>query len=163
MDGTVNALLIVLIVVATCGAAAVIWASFRVGQAASSAEKLADDMHERLGPLADSAENLLGKADVTVDAANAELLRLDAMVTRAEEAVARFDAASNTLGDVVRSPGAFIGGVAERLRRRHAGESRDRHAAVSTETADRADPKAAPDRGGESSEIGVGATDAEEQ
>ena len=52
-----------------------------------------EDVRSRLVPLLD-------KADITVDAVNAELLRLDAIVTQAEEVG---DAVS-TASDFIRSP-----------------------------------------------------------
>lgn len=56
---------------------------------------------------------LLEKADVTIDAANAELLRLDAIVTQAEEVG---DAVS-TASDFIRSPvNTAAQGVARVLR-----------------------------------------------
>ena len=65
-----------------------------------------EDVRVRLVPL-------LEKADVTVDAANAELLRLDAIVTQAEEVG---DAVS-TASDFIRSPvNTAAQGIARALR-----------------------------------------------
>jgi len=65
-----------------------------------------EDVRERLVPLLD-------KADVTVDAVNAELLRLDAIVTQAEEVG---DAVSTATG-FIRSPVSSAAGGLARLAR----------------------------------------------
>ena len=67
---------------ALCGVA--IWALIEAVKTARSAQLLADDLDARLVPLLD-------KADVTVDAINAELLRIDEIVTRVEEVTDRVD------------------------------------------------------------------------
>ncbi|MEA5074729.1 MAG: hypothetical protein VB139_00085 [Coriobacteriia bacterium] len=65
-----------------------------------------EDVRVRLMPL-------LEKADVTVDAANAELLRLDAIVTQAEEVGDAVSSAS----DFIRSPvNTAAQGIARALR-----------------------------------------------
>lgn len=65
-----------------------------------------EDVRVRLVPL-------LEKADVTVDAANAELLRLDAIVTQAEEVGEAVSSAS----DFIRSPvNTAAQGIARALR-----------------------------------------------
>ncbi len=65
-----------------------------------------EDVRVRLVPL-------LEKADVTVDAANAELLRLDAIVTQAEEVGDAVSSAS----DFIRSPvNTAAQGIARALR-----------------------------------------------
>ena len=77
MDAT-TVLLSVLIVVASvlCGVA--IWALTEAVKTARSLRVLSDDLDARIVPLID-------KLDVSVDALNAELLRVDAIVTRFEE------------------------------------------------------------------------------
>jgi hypothetical protein len=65
-----------------------------------------EDVRSRLVPLLD-------KADITVDALNAELLRVDAIVTQAEEVG---DAVSVASG-IIRSPvNAAAGGIARLVR-----------------------------------------------
>jgi hypothetical protein len=70
-------LLAVLLVLASALCGVAIWALTEAVKTARSARLLADDMDTRLVPLLD-------KADVTVDAMNAELLRIDQIVTRVE-------------------------------------------------------------------------------
>jgi len=75
-------------------------------KAVRSIETAVEDVRVRLVPL-------LEKADVTIDAANAELLRLDAIVTQAEEVG---DAVS-TASDFIRSPvNTAAQGIARALR-----------------------------------------------
>jgi len=71
---------------------------------------LSDDVRTRLVPI-------LEKADVTIDATNAELLRIDGAITKFEEASVRVSAASGTLSDIVQAPGEIVNGVADRVRR----------------------------------------------
>lgn len=76
-----------------------------------SVRELSDDVRTRVVPL-------LEKADITVDAANAELLRVDAAITRFEEASMRVSAASGTISDIVQAPAELVTGVADRVRRK---------------------------------------------
>jgi hypothetical protein len=86
------------------------WAFVRVAAAAQSAKALADDMSARLVPLAE-------KAEVTVDAMNAELLRVDMIVTQLEDATDRVAAASSAVHTVVNAPIGVVNDLSDRLRR----------------------------------------------
>lgn len=103
-------LTILLLVAATAACVAVIWLSRETAAMTRAVTQLSDEVRERLIPL-------LEKADVTVDAANAELLRIDGAITRFEDASARVSAASNTLADVVQAPADIVTGVADRVRK----------------------------------------------
>lgn len=113
----VNVLIIVLLIAATAACLALIWASRQTAATMVSVRSLAEDTRTRLLPLLD-------KADVTVDAANVELLRIDAAITRFEEASVRVGAASSTLSGMVHAPADIVTGVAERVR--HAWKDRRR-------------------------------------
>lgn len=93
---------------AVCGFA--VWALVEVAKAMRSVRALSDGSRERLEPLLD-------KADVTVDAVNAELLRVDAIITRFEEAGERVSSASGTLSGIVHAPSEIVSEVADRVRR----------------------------------------------
>ncbi len=80
-------LLAVLLVVASALCGVAIWALTEAVKTARSPGSLADDLDTRLVPLLD-------KADVTVDAMNAELLRIDQIVTRVEEVTDRVSSTS---------------------------------------------------------------------
>jgi hypothetical protein len=91
-----------------CGVA--VWALIEFVKTARSTRLLADDSRVRLIPL-------LEKADVTVDAINAELYRIDGIITRFESAGERVDAASGTISDIVNTPGELVNEFAGRVRR----------------------------------------------
>ena len=103
-------LLLVLLAAAcvVCGVA--VWALREVALAAKSVQLLAEDSRERLNPLLD-------KADVTVDAVNFELLRVDAVITRFEDASERVTSASGTISGIVNAPAEIVNDVAGRVRR----------------------------------------------
>ncbi len=100
------ALLLAAIVLCAVG----IWAFVRLGLASRSMQTLADDLDERLVPLVD-------KADVTVDAMNAELLRLDMIVTQVQEVSGRVTSASNAVAAIVSAPVGAVNELSERLRK----------------------------------------------
>jgi len=106
----VEPLLVVLLVAASALCGVAVWAIVELGRTARSARRLSDDTHERLIPLLD-------KADVTVDAVNAELLRIDAIITQFEDAGARVSHASDTISEIVNTPAEIVNDVAGRVRR----------------------------------------------
>ena len=103
-------LLTVLIVAASLLCGVGIWALLEGMKTARSVRTLADDMDTRLVPLLD-------KADVTVDAINAELLRVDGIVTRFEEIGDRVDSTSRAVQDVANAPVEIVTDIADRVRR----------------------------------------------
>ena len=106
----VSVLLSVLIVVAVALCAVAIWALFEGVKTARSMRVLSDDLDTRLVPLLD-------KADVTVDALNAELLRVDAIVTTFEGISDRVETTSRTVQDVANAPVEIVTDIADRMRR----------------------------------------------
>lgn len=74
-----------------------------------SARRLADDLDERVVPLLD-------KVDVTVDAVNAELLRIDGIVSKFEDVSDKVSSTTNAVSDVVNAPMDAVGHVSTRLR-----------------------------------------------
>ena len=104
-----STLTLVLIVSAIVACAAVAWASIEAARAFKSTRDTSDRLRERIVPLLD-------KLDITVDAANAELLRVDAVITRLEDATARVGAASETIAEIVHAPREAVGNIAEKVR-----------------------------------------------
>lgn len=100
----------VLIVLAALACAAAVWASIEAVRTLRSVRVLSQDLQAKLIPL-------IEKADVTVDAANAELLRIDSAITRLEDASVRVGAVSGTLSEIVSAPAGLVSGVADRVRR----------------------------------------------
>ncbi len=107
----VTVLTVILLVAATAACIAVIWLAREAALSARSARQLTDDVNARLTPL-------LEKADVTVDALNAELLRIDGVITRFEEAGERVGSVTSTVSEIVQAPTEIATGVAERIRQR---------------------------------------------
>jgi hypothetical protein len=103
-------LLAVLLVLASALCGVAIWALTEAVKTVRSARLLADDLDTRLVPLLD-------KADVTVDAMNAELLRIDQIVTRVEEVTDRVNSTSRTVQEVANAPGEIVNDLADRVRR----------------------------------------------
>ena len=99
---------LLLVGIVLCGVA--IWAVFRLVAAADSVRRLADDLEARV-------PELLDKADVTVDAVNVELLRMDLIVTQVEEVTELVSSASSAVHAIVNAPYEVVSGLSERLRR----------------------------------------------
>ena len=127
---TVNILLGVLLVTASVLCAVAIWALTEGVKTARSARRLSDDLDVRMVPLLD-------KADVTIDAVNAELLRMDGIVTRVEEITDRVDSTSRTVQGVANAPAEIVTDIADRVRRawkRHQTESAAARAEASSDS-----------------------------
>jgi len=107
---TTSVLLSILIVVACALCGVAIWALFEAVKTARSVRVLSDDLDARIVPLID-------KLDVSVDAFNAELLRVDAIVTRFEEISDRVESTSRTVQDVANAPVEIVTDIADRVRR----------------------------------------------
>lgn len=140
---TENILLIVLLVAATGACIAAVWVSREAVLTLRELRSFTDETRERLLPL-------LEKADVTIDAANIELLRLDAAITSFEDAGARISAASATISEVVQTPAEIVTGVADKVRkawkdRRHEAEAHKAQRQSSDEAPAEARPAEATD------------------
>ena len=103
-------LLGVLLVLASVLCAVGIWALFEAVRTSRSVRVLAEDIDARAVPLLD-------KADVTIDAVNAELLRVDTIVSRVEEITDRVESTTRTVQDVANAPGEIVTDIADRVRR----------------------------------------------
>lgn len=103
-------LLGVLLVLASVLCAVGIWALVEAARASRSVRTLAEDIDVRAVPLLD-------KADVTIDALNAELLRVDTIVSHIEEITERMDSTSRTVQDVANAPAEIVTDIADRVRR----------------------------------------------
>jgi hypothetical protein len=77
---------------------------------ARSIRDLSDAARTTLIPLAE-------KADVTVDALNAELLRMDGVITRFEDASERVVRTTGAINDIVNAPAGIVSDVADRVRK----------------------------------------------
>lgn len=107
---TVEVMLVVLVAVAGVACGFAVWAFIEMAKAMRSMSVLAEQTRERLNPV-------LEKADVTVDAVNAELLRIDGIITQFEDAGSRVSSASGAISDLVHAPSEIVTGVASRVKR----------------------------------------------
>jgi len=107
---TAAVLQIVLLVVASAACGFVIWAVFELVKTLRSTRMMVERLDATLIPLLD-------KADVTVDAVNAELLRIDEIVTRVEEVTDRVSSTSRTVQEVANAPAEIVNDIADRVRR----------------------------------------------
>lgn len=105
-----SALTTILLVAAIAVCIAGVWAALRLAAAADSVRRLSDDLETQLPPL-------LEKADVTVDALNAELLRLDMIVTQVEDVSDRVSSASSAVHAIVNAPYEVVNELGLKLRR----------------------------------------------
>ncbi|HEY5541116.1 MAG TPA: hypothetical protein VIL41_06660, partial [Coriobacteriia bacterium] len=107
----INSILLgVLLVLASALCAVGMWALREGVRTARSARVLADDLDARSVPL-------LEKADITIDALNAELLRVDGIVSRIEEITDRVESTSRTVQGVANAPAEIVTDIADRVRR----------------------------------------------
>ena len=124
MDST-GLLTNVLLVAASLACVAVVWLCVVAVGALKSLHRTSDELRTGLVPLVE-------KIDITVDAANAELLRIDAAITQLESATSHVSAVSSTISEVVHAPGEVVNNLADRMRRawRNRGQSGTHHAGV---------------------------------
>jgi uncharacterized protein YoxC len=108
---TANSILLgVLLALASVLCVAGVWALVEAVRTSRSVRLLAEDLDARVVPLLD-------KVDVTVDALNAELMRIDTIVTRVDEITDRVDSTTRTVQDVANAPGEIVTDIADRVRR----------------------------------------------
>lgn len=138
-----TALLAVLLVVASALCGVGIWALVESVKTARSLRRLVVDLDVRLVPLLD-------KADITVDAMNAELLRLDQIVTRVEEVTDRVSDTTRVVSEVASAPGEIVNDLADRVRR--AWKTRKQHHPVEEDPESEAGQAPTPPAGSESQE-----------
>lgn len=93
--------------IAACSTA--VYALVELARTARSARLLADDGRTSLIPL-------LEKVDVTVDAVNAELLRIDAIITQFEEVTDRVHSTTHAVQEVVNAPREAVTAVGTGVR-----------------------------------------------
>jgi len=121
-----SALTVVLLVAGIVLCIAGVWALLKMAAAADAVRKLSGDLESRIPPLLD-------KADVTVDAVNAELLRVDLIVSQVEEVTERVSSASNAVHTIVNAPHEIVAELSEKLRRSFAARKRHEHADTVTD------------------------------
>ncbi|MDR1775385.1 MAG: DUF948 domain-containing protein [Actinomycetes bacterium] len=74
------------------------------------------DVDRTVAELRDSTVPIVNKLNVTVDAVNAELLRLDSIIDQVEAAGHKVTSATEAVGNVVQTPVDIVSGIADKLR-----------------------------------------------
>ena len=106
---TLSYLLIVLVIAAFAALGVAVFALVETTKSMRSVKQLADDLDERLVPM-------LEKADVTLDAVNAELLRIDGIVSTIEDVSDTVGTASHVVQGAVNAPAGLIATTAAQIR-----------------------------------------------
>jgi len=102
--------LLILLVVAALGLCVVaVYSLVDIVKTSRSVRRLSEDLSRRVVPLLD-------KIDVTVDAVNAELLRIDDIVTTFEEVSDRVSSTTNAVHEAVNVPVTAVSAVGAKLR-----------------------------------------------
>lgn len=104
-EGLTIALIVAGLVV--CGFA--VFALIEAVKTLRSVRALSDDMARRIPPLID-------KADITVDAMNAELLRVDGIITDVEEISSKLEHTVTTVQGAVNAPANAVNAAGEKIR-----------------------------------------------
>jgi len=99
---------LVVVAIVVCGIG--FWALVELIKMSRSARVLFDDLDQHVVPL-------LEKVDVTVDAINAELMRIDDIVSRVEDVSDKVSATSSVVHGAVNAPLEAVNLVGGRLRR----------------------------------------------
>jgi ABC-type transporter Mla subunit MlaD len=101
-------LILYLVLVVLCGTG--IWTLMTVSRAASSTRRLADELGRKLPPLIDNASS-------TLDGFNAEMARVDGLVTQLEEVSDKVTSTTRAASEIVGAPAAAVAGLGGRVRR----------------------------------------------
>jgi uncharacterized membrane protein (DUF2068 family) len=108
--GIVEVMIVVALLAAIAVCATAIWALREAVGTMRSLKAFTEDTRSRLDPL-------LEKAEVAVDAVTVELLRIDAIIGRFEEAGDRVSTASGAISGIVNAPTELVNEVASRVLR----------------------------------------------
>lgn len=103
-------LIVVLLVGSVALVAVATWAFIEIARTARVVRQLSATADSRLVPL-------IEKADASLDLMNAEMMRIDGIVTQVEGVSDRVTTTSEQVTDVVRAPLAFVLGFADSIRR----------------------------------------------
>ena len=105
----VSVLLVVLVVAAIAACAVAVFALYEAIVTLRAARAFITDVDSRLIPL-------LEKTDITVDAVNAELLRVDGIVTQFEDVADSVSTASHVVREAAHAPASLANALGARLR-----------------------------------------------
>jgi hypothetical protein len=106
----VSVLVVVLVVAAIATCAMAVFALYEAIVTLRRSRAFLADADHRLFPLLD-------KADITIDAINAELLRVDTIVTQLEDVAEGVTTASHVVREAAHAPASVANALGSRLRR----------------------------------------------
>ena len=93
-----------------------LWGVIEIAGAARAVRKLAEDLDGTVPDLAVKASATLERANITLDAFNAELVRMDGVVTSLEEVSDRVNNTTRAVEGIVEAPAAAVSGLADGVR-----------------------------------------------
>lgn len=116
MHLNLNTILLALLIVAGIAALiALVRLLLHVSALTDSLAKTSDETTKTISELRDSIVPIINKAEVTVDALNAEMVRVDGIISSLEETTARVNDASEKVTGIVNAPAEVVSGVADRM------------------------------------------------
>ncbi len=107
--GLTEGLVLALVIAALVACGVLVYALLEAVKTLRAVRSLSEDLGRTLPPLVE-------KADVAVEAFNAELLRVDTIVTGLEDTIERVAHASEVVQEAVNAPAAAVNAAGERIR-----------------------------------------------
>lgn len=80
-----------------------------------SLAKTSEETAKTMSEIRDAALPLVSKAEVTIDALNAEMLRVDGIITSLEQTSEKVASASDTVTNLMNTPVEIVSGVTDRV------------------------------------------------
>lgn len=108
-------LLALLIVAGIAVLIALVRLLLHVSALTDSLAKTSDETTKTISELRDSIVPIINKAEITVDALNAEMVRVDGIISSLEATTARVNDASEKVTGIVSAPAEIVSGVADRM------------------------------------------------
>ena len=111
----ITILLALLIVVGVIVLIALVRTLSHVNELTDSLSRTSNEAAKTMAELRDAALPIVNKAEVTIDAVNAEMLRVDGIITSLEQTTERVAEASDTVSGLVNAPVEIVSGVTDRV------------------------------------------------
>lgn len=111
--GVLRIMLYAALIVLACTA---VWGVFEIVGMARAVRKLSEDLDSTVPELARNAGGTLERANATLEAFNAELVRMGGVVTSLEEVSDRVNSTTRAVEDIVDAPAAAVSGIASGIR-----------------------------------------------
>ena len=111
----ITILLAVLIVVGIIVLIALIRTLSHVNELTDSLARTSEETSKTMSEIRDAALPIVSKAEVTIDALNAEMLRVDGIITSLEQTSEKVANASDTVTGLMNAPVEIVSGVTDRV------------------------------------------------